>query len=315
MIKRLEGIKQNKESNRESLVGRAGLEPATFCASGTPEPRFGQPSPNWEDFEKWAKKKYSKTWAPTLIGYAKKYHEMLNGSLRELDSFSKSKRANVMKSLIALSKYLGVYEQFKAKMTNYGFKWESQNSLESFLRIMNTKEGIIDRAKACMKVLDESQATFIRFTALSGLRKGEALDSFNMIIKLSQEGKLNEYYNSELESLEHFRFESTFIRGSKNVFFTFMPKALIEQIATCNPISNMALESWLKRRGMRIRMNELRDHYATFMVHNGLIREEIDILQGRVGKSIFMRHYFSPAIKELRDRTLRAVNEMMRVIS
>jgi len=38
-------------------------------------------------------------------------------------------------------------------------------------------------------------------------------------------------------------------------------------------------------------------------------------LQGRVGKSIFMRHYFSPNIKDLRDRVLKAVNEMSKVLS
>lgn len=47
------------------------------------------------------------------------------------------------------------------------------------------------------------------------------------------------------------------------------------------------------------------------MVRNGLIREGVDLLQGRVGKSIFMRHYFSPAIKDLRDRMLKAVDKMM----
>lgn len=47
---------------------------------------------------------------------------------------------------------------------------------------------------------------------------------------------------------------------------------------------------------MKVRLYELRGYYGTFMVHNGLIREEVDLLQGRVGKFIFMRHYFSPNI-------------------
>jgi len=59
-----------------------------------------------------------------------------------------------------------------------------------------------------------------------------------------------------------------------------------------------------------MRLNELRDYYATFMVHNGLIREEVDLLQGRVGKSIFMQHYFSPNIEDLRYRVLTAVDRI-----
>ncbi len=62
--------------------------------------------------------------------------------------------------------------------------------------------------------------------------------------------------------------------------------------------------------GSSVRLNELRDYYATFMVHNGLIREEVDLLQGRVGKSMFMQHYFSPNIEDLGDRVLTAVDRI-----
>jgi hypothetical protein len=47
------------------------------------------------------------------------------------------------------------------------------------------------------------------------------------------------------------------------------------------------------------------------MVHNGLIREEVDMLLGRIGKSIFMKHYFTPDIERLRDKTLKAVGKMV----
>jgi intergrase/recombinase len=235
---------------------------------------------------------------------------MLNGNLRELDSFSKSKKNNVLKALIALSKYLGVYEQFKARKASYGIKWENQNSLQAFLRIKNTKPGLKERLKACVGNLDNTYATFIKFKALSGLRKSEAINAFNLIIELYKEGNLSKYYNSELESLEHFRYENTFIRGSKNVFFSFIPKQFIEQIVVCNPISESTLKRRLKKYGMGLRLNELRDYYATYMVHHEVIREEVDLLQGRIGKSIFVRHYFSPAINDLRDRALKAVKKL-----
>jgi len=46
------------------------------------------------------------------------------------------------------------------------------------------------------------------------------------------------------------------------------------------------------------------------MLDHGLIKEEVDLLQGRVGKSIFVRHYWSPAIVELRDRVFRALDQL-----
>jgi intergrase/recombinase len=51
----------------------------------------------------------------------------------------------------------------------------------------------------------------------------------------------------------------------------------------------------------------LREYFATYMLNHGLLREEIDLIQGRIGKSLFMKHYFSPAIKDLKNRTLNAV--------
>ena len=62
-------------------------------------------------------------------------------------------------------------------------------------------------------------------------------------------------------------------------------------------------------------MNELRDYWGTFMVNNGLIREEVDLLQGRISKSIFVRSYWSPAIRELRDRVFKAVKDIAEKIS
>ncbi|MGC8940413.1 MAG: hypothetical protein ACP5KU_07970 [Candidatus Bathyarchaeia archaeon] len=61
---------------------------------------------------------------------------------------------------------------------------------------------------------------------------------------------------------------------------------------------------------MKLRINELRDYFATFMVKHGLIREEVDLLQGRIPPSLFVRSYWSPNLKELRDRTLKALAEM-----
>jgi hypothetical protein len=42
------------------------------------------------------------------------------------------------------------------------------------------------------------------------------------------------------------------------------------------------------------------------MLNHGLLREEIDLIQGRIGKSLFIKHYFSPAINDLKNRTLSA---------
>ena len=266
---------------------------------------------DWEDFREWTRNRYSNSWANRVFCYAKKYHGMLTGRFKELERFGKSKRNNVLKALVALSKYLGIYKQFKAKMANYGVKWQKQNAFESFIRILETKDGLLDWVKKTQKVLDRSYATFIEFVMVSGIRKSEAINAFNMITRLHQNGRLDGYYNLELQTLEHFRFPDKFIRGTKNVFFSFIPKSFIKQVTCCDPVSYSRLRKRLRKHGLKVRLSELRDYFATFMVHNELIREEVDILQGRIGQSIFMRNYFSPNISELRDKVLKAVAKMV----
>ena len=114
-------------------------------------------------------------------------------------------------------------------------------------------------------------------------------------------------YNGEIGALEHFKYPDTFLRTTKNVFISLIPEELIDEIAACEPITYSMLKGRLYRREIRMRVDELRDHWGTFMLDHGLIKEEVDLLQGRVGKSIFVRHYWSPAITELRDRVLKAL--------
>jgi len=235
---------------------------------------------------------------------------MLNGDFGELEKFSKSKKNTVLKALIALSKYLGVYREFKLLMTDYGVKFEQSNSVDAFLRMMNSKHDILDWVNDALECLDEDQGLFVKFKMFSGIRTGEAINSFNTVIELNQKEKLNDYYNAELNALEHFKLPDLFLRGKKNVFFTFIKRDFVQKIADSKPVSYESLRKHLWRSKLSVRLNELRDYYATFMVHNGLIREEVDLLQGRVGKSMFMQHYFSPNIEDLRDRALGAMEKM-----
>ena len=47
-------------------------------------------------------------------------------------------------------------------------------------------------------------------------------------------------------------------------------------------------------------MNYCRKIFATFMRNNGIEQEVIDLLQGRIPKSVFVRHYYKPDLRGLR---------------
>jgi intergrase/recombinase len=171
----------------------------------------------------------------------------------------------------------------------------------------NHASDLIEWYTKATSVLRSNEQLFLQFLSLSGLRKIEGVTSFNKIIELNKEGKLNDYYNEEKSLLEHFKYKELFLRGTKNVYISFLPKELILRIAESERVSYDALKKRLMRAKIRCRTNELRDYYGTYMVRNGLIKEEVDLLQGRIPPSIFIRHYWSPSFIELRDRTLRAI--------
>jgi intergrase/recombinase len=260
---------------------------------------------DWQTFKKSLDNKYSHHYAHSVYGLAQDFQHMLNGSLAELNGFSKAKRRMILASLIALSKHLGCYEAFKQRMHSFGIKWETRSNYESFLRILKDENSdILDWVKTCVNKLDRTYATFVKFAFISGLRKGEAIAAFNLVLKLNSEEKLGEFYNAELEALEYFKYPKTFFRRCKNVYFSFIPSALAR--ALCNSV----LKRRLRKHGLTCRLQDLRHHHATFMVKHGLLREEADLLQGRVSRSIFMRHYFSPSIQELAHRVMKSVQRM-----
>ena len=271
---------------------------------------------DWHAFKRWVKNKYSKTYSLTVYCYALKFHALLDGNLAELQSFSKTKRGTILRALVCLSKYLGVHQQFKQRMKDFGLKWESADNVDSFLRILRSNiEDVVPWVKKCLELFDESYGMFVMYGFLSGMRRSEVLQSFNMVIRLTHAGRLSEYYNAELQTLEHYKYPKTFLRGKKNVFFTFMPNEIIQKVQRCRTVSLSSFKRRRLKHALPAHFNELRDYFATFMVQHGLMQQEVDILQGRIGRSMFMKHYFSPDINSLRERTLQAVNQMLSQIS
>jgi intergrase/recombinase len=267
---------------------------------------------NWQIFRQWVKSKYAKSYAPSVYCYAFKFHGLLNGNLAELEAFGKSKRGTILRALVALSKYLGVYPQFKQRMKEYGLKWEGYDGFDSVVRMMKDKSfDTLKWVKNCISVFDKTYRTLVLFALISGMRRSEVINSFNLIIKLGRQVKLGEYYNDEMHILEHFKYKQTFLRGKKNVYFSFIPKDFINKIPQCKTVSISGFKRRKTKNGFSSQFHAIRDYYATFMIQHGLLQQEVDVLQGRIGRSMFMKHYFSPDLKDLENRTLNAVQQML----
>lgn len=91
--------------------------------------------------------------------------------------------------------------------------------------------------------------------------------------------------------VEHFKYPKDFLRGTKNCYISIVPSAILDEIMDSEQICYSSLRKRMERKGLRHRFNELRSFYSSFMARHGLLSEEVDLLQGRVHKSVFARHY------------------------
>ena len=231
--------------------------------------------------------------------------------LRDLDRLSNHKKSSAVKALILYSKFLGNATQFRKKLEEYGIKIQGPDSLASFLRLFNASgKDTIKWYRNAVSKLRDNEALFVKFLLHSGLRTSEAINSFNLIIELSRENKLAEYYDSELQVLCHFKYPKLFIRRTKNCYITFIQPDFLQQITESEPVTYSMMRKRLQRKHMSLRFNELRDKFGTHLLSRGILEAEINLCQGRIPVDIFIRHYWSPKLKDLGSRIFKALDIM-----
>ncbi|MEM3828410.1 MAG: integrase [Conexivisphaerales archaeon] len=301
-----------------SLVGGRPAKPVRII--GQCVLTVGSKSVKWLDFLKYLNSKYSPSYVNTIIHYTTKYYDLLE-DVQKLDMLPNTIKANVIKSLIILSKYLGIYNEFKSRLQQYGIKSPRQDALKSFLRILNTSNSdILEWFVNAYNVVRDNEKLYLRLLLTTGLRKDEGIKCFNKIIELSRQNKINEYYctlpNSDVKGLCHFKYPREFLRRTKNVFISFIDENLLNQISGSEPLTYTMIRKRLERHGLRLRLNELRDYFGTYLLNCGIPQQYIDMLQGRIPVNIFLRHYLLVFnFKDLRDKVLNAVANLEQKLS
>ena len=129
---------------------------------------------------------------------------------------------------------------------------------------------------------------------------------------MDDRSRLREYLNYDLMMLQHFKYKKKFLRGSKNAFISFISNELLELVLEHKPaMKYTAVTSALRKRKCRIRVNELRKLYSTTL-RNHLPSEAIDLLQGRIGHSIFIRFYYKPFLQDIKTKTLEGIRPLQK---
>jgi intergrase/recombinase len=132
----------------------------------------------------------------------------------------------------------------------------------------------------------------LRYAYLTGLRPEEVF----MSLRLSNDGN---YYNKEKGILEHYRHPDLFIRQKKKAYVSVMTEELSQLRAiNTNGLSYNALRLTMRRNHTPMNMQYCRRIFGTYLRQQGIETELIDLLQGRLPKTVFLRFYNRPNFKD-----------------
>jgi intergrase/recombinase len=252
----------------------------------------------WNDFEEHLVKSYRKSSVRCSVRcrllYAKKYFTVLKiENAQSILVLPNDKRFQVMKSLAILSKYMGCYDKWKEIKERYQLKWSDDDSIQVFQNLTNQESNYSSMLKWIKKIcyqLPSHYTNILIYCTLTGLRPTEAFSSINLI-----KSDLDKYLDKDKMILEHIRYPEIFIRKTKKAYISIVNESII-QIAkdTKEKSSYNSLRCYFKRRKIPFNFNYCRKIFATYLRNNGIQQEIIDLLQGRLPKSIFIRYYYRP---------------------
>jgi hypothetical protein len=261
---------------------------------------------DWVGYKQYLAKNFSKTTAKARLSYSIKYYKVLTiGDASEIMVLSFDKRIHIMKALATFSKFLGCYDQWKKIVEKYQLRWAdsgngagSAKGLEVFQNIYgkNNFTEMISQLKVSYSRLDEKYSSVLLYCTLTGLRPAEACSSLCLLKERKED-----YLAKDNKLLEHFRFPSVFLRRTKNAYISIVSESLLELGAHSSPVSYNSLRLALRRKQIKMNVSICRKIFATFLRNQGVEQEMIDLLQGRIPKSVFVRHYYRPDMSKFDD--------------
>jgi hypothetical protein len=235
------------------------------------------------------------------------------GDARELLELRDDKRIHTMKSLSALAKYTGCYNRWQEIRQNFQLKWSNDNSLQAFSSIFN-KEKDFDHMicwliDTCSR-LPKNYANILIFNTLTGLRPSEACMAITLI-----HNNLEHYLNRDTQILEHFKFQE-FIRHIKKAYISLFNDEILKIAEHAEKELTYNSLKWIfKRYNIPLCMSFCRKIFATYLRTQGVEQEIIDLLQGRIPRNVFVRHYYRPNfIEENKKVTFLLTNLYKRLL-
>jgi intergrase/recombinase len=267
----------------------------------------------WQQFHNFLLQRMNERSAEDRLRYARRYYKALQtANASDLLHLKPDKRIHAMKALSNLAKFTGKYDIWLQLRQRYNLKWstgtEKIDTFERFFDDTKTPDTMLQWLRQVRQDLPKSYSNFFMFCALTGLRASECVACIRLI---KDPESLKTYYNENRQCLEHFRFANIFNRRTKAAYISLVDKEILEIAQNCTnkPPSYNALKKALMRRSLDMQLKYCRKIFASYLRQSGIESEIIDLLQGRVPKSVFARHYFTPSLI-YRDKVLDALNKL-----
>ena len=200
-----------------------------------------------------------------------------------------------MKALAAFSKFSGCYETWQNIRKQYQLKWTSTDPLTGFPNILKKDEDFTKMVELIKTAIDKYPrfSNILQFDVLTGLRPTEAIESFNILLNPLRR---TEYLSNDDQTLEHFRFPGIFLRRTKKAFISIVNEEFVNlaQETQNDFLNHDKIRLTFLRNDQKFFMSYCRQIFATFLRNEGIEPEIIDLLQGRIPNSVFVRHYYRP---------------------
>jgi hypothetical protein len=247
-----------------------------------------------------------------LYRYAVQYKQIICQNPSELSTCPNSKRRHIMRALAAYSKFTGQYNKWQTIRKEYHFKWSATDSLAGFHNILK-QDGDLMKMIGWITATMQSHTRFaniLMFNVLVGLRPQEAIDSFYLLLS----DKRKEYLSKDEKLLEHYKFPDIFLRRRKKAFISIASKELVSLVADQKPLTYDTIKNAITRKEQTgFRISFCRKIFATFLRNEGIELELIDLRQGRIPNSVFVRHYYRPAMSRFDEISTKLckLNKMM----
>jgi intergrase/recombinase len=95
-------------------------------------------------------------------------------------------------------------------------------------------------------------------------------------------------------NLEHHRHPDLFICQTKKAYISIVTPEILAFARQLQPISWKAMRGAINCHGLETHIKFCRKIHTTFIRQWRIDAEIVDLLQGRVAKSVFARYYFRP---------------------